>query len=83
MREPTKTEVAMIQVALDAETGGERAWEPDPEYIGVIDAYISDGPGWTGKAAIFLGGEVHIVTLALFEKDGTVTLSTHEMESWS
>lgn len=80
MRSPTIAEIEAIQVALDEEMGGCRDWEPNPDYIGVIDSYTSDGPSWCGKAAVFLGGEVCFVTVALFDsKTGAVTLSTAEL----
>lgn len=72
MRSPTEHEVEMIQQALDAQMGGFRDWEVNPSYIGVIDKYMSDGPSWTGKAAVFLGGEVCFVNVVLFHSDGTV-----------
>lgn len=82
MRSPTAEEVEAIQVALDEQMGGSRDWEVNPEYIGVIDRYISDGPSWVGKAAFFFGGEICIVNVVQFDPDGSVQqLTSLEIET--
>jgi hypothetical protein len=39
----------------------------NPNYMGVIDHYSSDGPGWTGKVLVVFGGEVEIINIFCFE----------------
>lgn len=72
MRGPTETEITALRIALIDEQGGELAWEPDWDHVGIIDNYMPDGPSWCGKAAVFVGGEVCFVTVATFAKNGTV-----------
>ena len=78
MRPPNLAEVTAIKAALTKDMGGSLDWEPEWDYCGVIDNYISDGPSWTGKAAIFVGGEINFITLAIFDKAGKVKLTTEE-----
>ena len=78
MRPPNQVEVQAIRDALTEEMGGSLDWEPEWDYCGVIDNYISDGPSWTGKAAIFVGGEICFITLAMFDDNGRVKLSSEE-----
>jgi len=73
VRSPTQAEITAIRFALSEDIDGDMVlpeWEPDWNNVGIIDSYMSDGPGWCGKAAIFPGGEINFVNVALFTRNG-------------
>ena len=80
MRSPTPAEVTALRMALADEMGGSLDWEPTWENVGIIEAYMPDGPSWTGKAAIFPGGEICYINLAIFDTSGRVVKSLQTME---
>ena len=79
MRNPTIEELAAIQFALNEQMGGQQDWEPNPEYVGIIDAYMSEGPSWCGKLGFFFGGESCFVNVCEFDAEGKVALRTTEI----
>lgn len=59
MRNATVLEIAAINQLAAAVLD----YEFQPQRIGIIEKYKSDGPGYTGKLAICLGGEPCFVNI--------------------
>jgi len=73
MRSPTEREITAIRAELIHQMGA-LDWEPNWNHVGVIDNYMPDGPSWSGKAAIFPGGEINFLNVCLFTKSGEVVV---------
>lgn len=94
MRRPTAQELLAIRFALHQEEGGTETpaqflrqeiglgWEPNPDYITIYDSYMPDGPSWTGKLGVMVGGESCFITTCQFRTNGTVRIASGEILSF-
>lgn len=79
MRAPTESEIRQINEVAKREFD----YEFNPDYIGVIDAYMPDGPSYCGKVAMVLGGECCLVSVFTWRKVVTDDYGTTRIECMS
>lgn len=82
MRAPTAVELEELAAIVAEGMGDEIEYARDAlsgSHIGVIDNYITDGPGWFGKLAVVVwSGSPELVDTYGWNEGGGMQLFTHQ-----